>query len=173
MILHKKKALFFRTNKMISHLHKNQLLQSQEILTKFQGVLTNLRNFSYEAIKNMDEGAVNDLLTLLNQVEPKIEEMAFIAEGRPKPGRCKQLLNFFNTYQPYALLATLMVTLLPIAIHGIYDLITCNHGPNSKDCFATGMTIIGAGAGVIFFLAVALIYRSTYDPYTRFVKSFK
>ncbi|WP_330924634.1 hypothetical protein [Candidatus Sororendozoicomonas aggregata] len=168
-----KKALFLRAHGLISNLYHNQLLQTQDTLSRFQGVLSDLRQFSYEAIKNMDEGAVNDLLSLLDQVEPKIQEMAYIAEGRPKPGRFAQLLKFFNTYQPYTALTTLMTTLLPIAVNGIYNLATCGDGPDQKSCFGTGMTVLGAGAGVLFFLTVALVYRSTYDPYTRFVKSFK
>ena len=165
-----KYPLFFRAHHMISALHQNSFLRNSSLLLQYQHLMTNLRNFSYEAVQDMDDDAANDLMTLLGQVEPLIGQMAGIAAGRPKLDTLYHLKNLALNFPIYSLLGTAIITLFTTFVGGLYCLATCR---DEEELLDAKIKIGATGAGVVFFVIVAIIYRNRCDPAVREMKKIR
>ncbi|MET4693357.1 hypothetical protein [Endozoicomonas lisbonensis] len=156
--------LFFRAHHMFSALHQNSYLRSARALRQYQQLMESLREFSYEAVQNLDEDAANDLLALLGQVEPLMGQMAGIAAGRPQPSTLQHLRHLATRVPVYTLVGSAMSTLLTTLVGGFYSMATCQE---DDECLNAHIKVGAAGAGIVFFGAAAIIYRCRCDPAIR------
>ena len=159
--------LFFRAHHVFSALHQNAYLRGAKVLRQYEHAMTSLREFSYEAVQNLDEDSANDLLALLGQVEPLMGQMAGIAAGRPQPGTLQHLRHLATNVPVYTLVGTAMSTLITTLMGGFYSMATCQE---DDDCLSAQIKVGAAGAGIVFFGAAAIIYRCRCDPAIRELK---
>ena len=151
---------FFRAHHVISQVYRCVYLRGSLLLKHNQNLIELLNGFSYEAVQNLTQPQVNDLLDLLTQLEGMIGQMEAVSKGASSLQEMHRLTLLGSSYGVFASLIISFVTML---IGGAYAYSLCR-GVDKKSCLEPELGMIFGGAGIVLFLVLCIIFRKRCDP---------
>ncbi|MCW7555966.1 hypothetical protein NX722_25725 [Endozoicomonas gorgoniicola] len=154
---------FFRAHHVISQVYRCVYLRGSLVLKHNQNLIELLNGFSYEAVRNLTQPQINDLLGLLAQLEGMIGQMEAISRGASSLQEMHRLTLWGSSYGVFASLIISFVTML---IGGAYAYSVCR-GVDKKSCLEPELGMIIGGAGIVFFVSLCIIFRKRCDPLFR------
>ena len=153
---------FFRAHHVISLLHQSVFLRGSLVMKQNQHLVELLNGFSYEAVRNLTEPQINDLLSLLVQIEGLIGQLGSVSGGASSLYEMRKLTHYGSMYGTFA---SMIVSLLSMLVGGAYAYSMCRGF--EENCLKPELGIIFAGAGIVFFVSLCLIFRKFCDPLTK------
>ena len=154
---------FFRAHHVISQVYRCVYLRGSLLLKHNQNLIELLNGFSYAAVRNLTQPQINDLLSLLTQLEGMIGQMEAISRGASSLQEMHRLTLWGSSYGVFASLIISFVTML---IGGAYAYSVCR-GVDKKSCLEPELGMIFGGAGIVLFVALCIIFRKRCDPVFR------
>lgn len=148
---------------MISQVYRCVYLRGSLLLKHNQNLIELLNGFSYEAIQNLTQPQINDLLGLLTQLEGMIGQMEAVSRGASSLQEMHRLTLWGSSYGVFASLIVSFVTML---LGGAYAYSLCR-GLDEESCLESELGMIFGGAGIVLFVALCIIFRKRCDPVMR------